>query len=314
MVNVRALAQDSVNRIGGNGTMVDYLVQMAAIESGNNPNARNPKSSAGGLFQQLDSNWKAYGRGGNRFNAADSTDAALRFALDNRETMMNITGREPTPGEYYLAHFAGPGGVSRILKSDEDTPLSAIKGGQAIINSNKGVRLPNGKPITSFTAGDLREWADAKMGADISGKAAYNERYSSGQTSASEDALEYEKRMRYLMENGYDEKTARGMSKEEVFGLIFIKILENLFNSDVKMVDEKGRDRSDLSIDNNRASEKSAKAPAMPDRVAAAVKDAGVSSQDLKPQQASNGDVGALDKPASVVAAAASQTKTLTPA
>lgn len=250
MVNVRALAQDSVSRIGGNATMVDYLVQMAQIESGNNPNARNPASSAGGLYQQIDSNWRAYGNGGNRFNPAHSTDAALRFALDNGRVIRNVTGREPTEGEYYLAHFAGAGGVSRILRADPNTPLSEIPGGQAIINSNRGARLASGQRIATFTAGDLRRWADEKMGADIGGAAAYNSARASGNTTDEQDTAEAERRRRQLTELGYDGESANRLSVDTLLGSIFIKILENIFDSSVQVPQVDGRD---VSIDSNRA-------------------------------------------------------------
>lgn len=246
MVNVRALAESSVARIGGNETMVDYLVQMARIESGNNPNARNPDSSAGGLFQQIDRNWNAYGRGGNRFNPQHSTDAALRFALDNRNVIKNITGREPTEGEYYLAHFAGPAGVSRVLRADPDTPLSSIKGGQSIINSNPRIQV-NGKRAAQFTVGDLREWADEKMGADIAGAADYNQRRAAGETTVEQDNEEAARRRRQLIDLGYDETSASNMGADALLGAIFLKIIENIFDASKEVP-------AGMGIEENRAS------------------------------------------------------------
>ncbi|SPU27851.1 Transglycosylase SLT domain [Candidatus Bartonella washoeensis] len=43
------------------GLPAHYLYRVAQIESGGNPNARNPRSSAGGLYQFIDSTAKQYG-------------------------------------------------------------------------------------------------------------------------------------------------------------------------------------------------------------------------------------------------------------
>jgi len=46
----------------------DLFVGLARRESGLNPAARNPGSSAGGLFQFLDGTWKGYGNGRDKFD------------------------------------------------------------------------------------------------------------------------------------------------------------------------------------------------------------------------------------------------------
>jgi hypothetical protein len=93
-----------------------YLNTMAIIESSGNPNAANPNSSAGGLFQQIDANAAAYGVA-NRFDPVQSTEGAVRFAQDKTVTLARVLGREPTGGELYLAHQQGPGGATKLLSN-----------------------------------------------------------------------------------------------------------------------------------------------------------------------------------------------------
>lgn len=109
-----------------------YLAGTAFIESRGNPNAKNPRSSAGGLFQQVDSNWSQYGvPGATRFDPVASTEAAARFAADNRRVLMGALGREPTSGELYLAHQQGPGGAVKLL-SNPNARAADVVGPKAV--------------------------------------------------------------------------------------------------------------------------------------------------------------------------------------
>lgn len=288
MANLRNLIDNAVDRHNGGEHMKDFLTQIASAESGGNARAKNSRSTAKGVFQFIDSTWEKYGQGQSVWDAAANTDAAVRLAKDNGKILRGVLGREPTAGEYYLAHFAGAGGAKDVLNASDHTPITNILSAGAI-SANAPIRLPNGKRFKDFTAKDLRTWAEGKMGADISGKLEYNEQYASGNTSSVQDALEYDKRIKFLIDNGYDEDAARQLSKDEVFGLVFIKILLNMFDASVKVIDEQGRDRSDLSIDNHRAADKAPKAPNLPESVTAAVKDADV-VKNLQPQQASEAE------------------------
>ncbi len=107
-----------------------FLNTMAIIESGGDPNAQNDSSSAGGLFQQIDSNAAAYGVE-NRFDPMQSTEGAVRFAMDNTVYLSSRLGREPTGGELYLAHQQGPAGAARLL-SNPDALAVDIVGAEAV--------------------------------------------------------------------------------------------------------------------------------------------------------------------------------------
>lgn len=105
-----------------------YMLKKAQIEApGLNPRAQNPNSSAGGLFQFIDSTWRDYGRGGDKYDPVANADAAARYTLDNKRSLEKALGRAPTPGELYLAHQQGAGGAAKLLR-DPNAPV----GGDAI--------------------------------------------------------------------------------------------------------------------------------------------------------------------------------------
>lgn len=129
-----------------------FLSRMAQIESSMNPRAQNPKSSAGGLFQFIDSTAKNYGLS-DKFDPVASTDAASRLASDNRGILAKALGREPTAGELYLAHQQGAGGASKLL-TNPNSPASDIVGAKAA-SLNGGAGL---------TAGELAQKWISKFG------------------------------------------------------------------------------------------------------------------------------------------------------
>ncbi|WP_175868720.1 transglycosylase SLT domain-containing protein [Bartonella gabonensis] len=98
------------------GLPESYLYRVAQVESGGNPNARNPRSSAGGLYQFIDSTAKQYGLQ-DRFDPMQAADAMGRLTLDNRNHLSRVLGRAPTEAELYLAHQQGAGGAARLLQN-----------------------------------------------------------------------------------------------------------------------------------------------------------------------------------------------------
>lgn len=98
------------------GLPESYLYRVAQVESGGNPNARNPRSSAGGLYQFIDSTAKQYGLQ-DRFDPIQAADAMGRLTLDNRNHLSRLLGRAPSEAELYLAHQQGAGGAARLLQN-----------------------------------------------------------------------------------------------------------------------------------------------------------------------------------------------------
>lgn len=111
------------------------LKAVAFLESRFNPSAKNPKSSAGGLFQQVDSNAKAYGVK-NRMDPMQSALGAARFMADNKRTLRKVLGRDPNVGELYLAHQQGPGGASKMLRNPNARAVDVV--------GSKAVKLNGG--------------------------------------------------------------------------------------------------------------------------------------------------------------------------
>jgi len=113
-----------------------YLARTAQIESGGNPNAKNPNSSAGGLFQFIDSTANQYGLK-NKFDPAAATDAAARLARDNQSFLSKRLGRAPTAAELYLAHQQGPGGAVKLLRNPNAAAASATGNAAIALNAGK---------------------------------------------------------------------------------------------------------------------------------------------------------------------------------
>jgi hypothetical protein len=131
------------------GLPAGYLERTARVESSFNPNAKNPNSSAGGLFQFIDGTAKQYGLS-NRYDPVQATDAAARLARDNAQILKQALGRDPTPGELYLAHQQGAGGAVKLL-SNPDAPAETIVG-SAAARLNGGAGLTAGQLAQKWTA------------------------------------------------------------------------------------------------------------------------------------------------------------------
>ncbi|MGM4967440.1 hypothetical protein AB7714_28360 [Tardiphaga sp. 1201_B9_N1_1] len=146
--------------------LVDQIVN---VESGGNPNARNPRSSAGGAGQFIDSAWLnilskhrpelIQGKSRDEIIALKgdpvlSKEMTGALAADNGGILTGA-GLPVTPGTTYLAHFAGPQGAIGILNADPTTPAGAVLGPR-VVEANPFLK--------DMSAADLKAWADRKMG------------------------------------------------------------------------------------------------------------------------------------------------------
>ncbi|GIT90149.1 hypothetical protein JANAI62_03680 [Jannaschia pagri] len=117
------------------GLPPEYLGRTAWIESRGRPDAKNPNSSATGLFQFINSTARAYGLT-NRFDPVASTEAAARLARDNAAQLRRVLGRDPTGAELYLAHQQGGGGAAKLLANPNASAASIV--GRDAVRLNGG--------------------------------------------------------------------------------------------------------------------------------------------------------------------------------
>lgn len=108
-----------VLRIGADSPeQLDYFLRVLSIENPTgSPTIKNPKSSATGLFQFIESTAREYG-----INPADpyqSMEAMKQFTANNRRALASGLGREPTGAELYLAHQQGAGGALQLLQNPD---------------------------------------------------------------------------------------------------------------------------------------------------------------------------------------------------
>lgn len=151
MADIHSIISEAFKRRG-----LDPLVglRIGTIESRLNPNARNPSSSAGGLFQFIDSTAANYGLT-NKFDPVASSDAAARLTADNAKALRLALGRDATPGELYLAHQQGAGGATKLLQNP-DTPAASLVGTKAVLlnGGNQGMTARDFAALWSKKMGD----------------------------------------------------------------------------------------------------------------------------------------------------------------
>jgi hypothetical protein len=138
------------------GTSFNYLLATAQVESGLNPQAGAPTSSARGLFQFVEQTWLGtikqagpalgYGRYADAITRTASghyqvNDPVMRseilklrndptanavmagaFTKANAAILTNKLGRPPSEGELYIAHFLGAGGAARLITLAANSP------------------------------------------------------------------------------------------------------------------------------------------------------------------------------------------------
>lgn len=159
------------------GVNFNYLFRQASVESGFNPTAQAPTSSARGLYQFTKDTWlKVIEQHGEeagltreasalrsgmttpddrqrildlRNNPEISARMAAHFALDNARALQAQGVHVKGPTELYLAHFLGSGGAAKFLNGLKDNPNApAASLLPAAAQANKSIFFSNGAPVT----------------------------------------------------------------------------------------------------------------------------------------------------------------------
>jgi len=148
----------------------DFFSATRNSESGGNPNAKNPNSSAEGLYQFLEPTWNGLMAShpelgltpDGRSDPAQQERAMRVFTADNARTLKSA-GIGIDPGSLYAAHFLGAGGASKVLQGDPNSPVSAYVSPEVITANPQ---------LGNMTVGQFREWAASKGGNSAGGYAA----------------------------------------------------------------------------------------------------------------------------------------------
>ena len=136
-----------------------YLRRTAEIESSLDPNAQNPNSSAGGLFQFIDGTAAEFNLE-NRFDPIQASNAAAKLASRNARILAGVLGRQPTAGELYLAHQQGAGGASVLLD-----PANQDKKAVDVVSDPQFVLLNGGDENMSVSQ-FVSKWGKNKWAGD----------------------------------------------------------------------------------------------------------------------------------------------------
>ncbi len=181
---IRGVVQAAIQRASeATGVDFSFLLGTARRESGYNPDARAPTSSAAGLFQFVDQTWlgalKQHGakygyaryaqlirQGGDGRYYVDGAGArravmelkldphaaalmAGELASDHASYLRGLMGREPTAGELYAAHFLGPKGSARLIRANATNPAAnAAAMFPEAAASNHSIFYRNGRPAS----------------------------------------------------------------------------------------------------------------------------------------------------------------------
>lgn len=181
---LRGVVETAIQRASqATGVDFSFLMKTAARESGYNPKAKAPTSSAAGLFQFVEQTWlSTLKQSGAKYGYARYADliekgADGRYRVrdgDARRTVMDLrldpqaaslmageltsyhaaylkgrTGRTPTSGELYAAHFLGPQGAAKLVEAVQVRPsASAADLFPAAAHANKSIFYRDGRPAT----------------------------------------------------------------------------------------------------------------------------------------------------------------------
>jgi len=184
------MAQDIVAKIQAaaqaSGVDPDVALRIAGVESSFRPAAKNPESTAAGLFQVTGPTWKQYGgKPGKQRDVDENIRVGMKILSSNKASMQEFLGREPLPSDIYAAHFFGPTGARAVMSADPLAPVASVVSKQ-VMEANPqlvgktvnevltgyrqtfdkgGKRYPTSEPVKTTTVGQGTRTMDQEAGA-----------------------------------------------------------------------------------------------------------------------------------------------------
>jgi hypothetical protein len=160
--DIQAIINDAAAR---EGVDPELMQKIGGSESGHKATAKNPKSTAKGLFQFVDKTWAEMGgKPGQQYDPYKNAELGAKYIKKNFEALSSALGREPSHGEVYAAHFFGTTGAKTLLtKADPNAP---IEQSLAMFENPKRVQkvLKQNPNLQGKTTGQVLEELNAKMG------------------------------------------------------------------------------------------------------------------------------------------------------
>lgn len=146
----------------GGDPFENYIASTIQSESGGDPNARNPNSTATGLAQFTEGTWADMMRNhpelnltvDGRTDPAQAERALRAFTRDNMAALEGA-GIPITEGNLYAAHFLGAGGARSVLSQPDNARVADIVGAD-VVAANPF--------LANMSVGDFRAWSAEKGG------------------------------------------------------------------------------------------------------------------------------------------------------
>lgn len=144
-----------------------YDAGVQRFESGGNPDAKNPLSSAHGKYQFLAGTFKGVIKAHPELAGLSDSDPRVltAFTSDNAKILAPALGRTPTQMDSVVAHFLGAGGAIKFLKAYEANPNTSVVGvvaGDALAANRSSFYHVDGSPKT---LGEVYNETAKKVGA-----------------------------------------------------------------------------------------------------------------------------------------------------
>lgn len=164
-------AGDSGGDAGGDssgGGAVDSGGYLAALSQAEDPSgdpfAKNPYSSASGLYQFTKATWTALGGAwgsdptkafGGLTPSTDEQTARAQQLTDGNASLLTRAGAAVNSLTLYAAHIFGPSTAAKVLNADPSTPLANLVGGSTVAKN----------PALGSTVASFVDYLTRKVGA-----------------------------------------------------------------------------------------------------------------------------------------------------